>query len=299
MADENEDTLSEIMSNTAPTPETTTTSTEQQPEAPAPTEGAVRDEHGRFAPKAPPAEPEATEQPPVATTEPAQAGTVPQQALHEARQKLKEEQDARSALERRLAALEQAGRQPVIPPKPAEPVPLPMPWDDGYTDSITKPLTKQMEIQKLSVSRLIAESKFGDEVVKAADDALGEFAKINRQAAEQVANRMRDSRHPYAELVAWHKEEQNRQRIGGDPDAFVKSELDKMLSDPAKRAELLAQLTGVPASPDPAGSVQAPAPVTNVTRLPPSLSKLPGGNAAPVDGDDSLGAIIASGRRRG
>lgn len=301
MADEYEASLSDIMSNTAPAPEPTVetpTTTTEQTAAPA-TEGAVRDEHGRFASKAPtdPAAP--VQQPEVAPT-PEASGMVPQQALHETRQQLKEERERREAIERRLLAIETA-RQPAAPP--AAPVEPPKPldfWEDPdkwgeskFAEKLT-PVQEEIAQTRAFYSNRDAIREHGADVVKAAQTALGEAIQTGRMEDAKVAAHLKRSMDPVGEIVAWHKQVTNQQRIGSDPDAFVQSEIEKMLGDPAKKAELLARLTGssTPAPADPAASPSPAATVTNVTRLPPSLSRLPGGNAAPVDGDDSLESII-------
>lgn len=217
---------------------------------------------------------------------------VPQQALHEARQREKAERERADRFEQALLARSQ-------PPAPAAPTPEPpkVPdfWEapDQFVNHALTPLQQSMHAQKLDFSRMMAESKFGEDVVKAADTALGDLAKTDRATAEQVAAKMHASRHPYAELVTWHQQEKAKQRVGSDPDAFVQSEIDRIAADPAKRAELLARLTGVPAAVP--GADNRP---SNITRLPPSLARLPGGNAEPVAGDESLESILHAGRGR-
>ena len=286
MADES---LDEILSTpSAATPEATTETTTEQ--STTSTEGAVRDEHGRFAPKAPAAATATNETAATATTEPETGGTVPQQALHETRQQLKEQRERADRLEQALLAR----AQPATPAAPAEPPKAPDFWEDpnAFVNHALTPIQEQFRRQTEVMSRRFALKEHGQETVDSAYTAMGEALKSDPNV-RPIYQRIMASQDPYEDLVQWHKQETNKQRIGSDPDAFVQSELEKMLADPAKKAELLARLTGT-AAPAPAAQGSTP---TNITRLPPSLSRLPGGNATPAEGEQSLEAIIRAGRR--
>lgn len=221
---------------------------------------------------------------------------MPQEALHEARQREKEQRERADRLEQALLARS----QPAAPIAPTEKPKPPDFWEDPnkFVESALSPVQKQLQQQNERFSRMMAVQAHGKETVDAAYQALGNALRSDPTVRADY-QRIMSADHPYEDLVQWHKQVQNRTRIGSDPDAFVKSEIDKMLADPAKKAELLARLTGTPAAPaTPAAAAAEPASPANITRLPPSLSRLPGGNAAPVEGEDSLGAIIESGRRR-
>lgn len=281
-----EESLDEILSSATPSTETLKTeATTEQP--PATTEGAVRDEHGRFAPKAP-APPEAAPQTP-ATTETERSGYVPQEALHESRRKEQEQRERADRFEQALLAR----AQPATPVAPPEPVKPPDFWEgpDKYVEHALTPIQQQMQQQKEIFSQRLAIKEYGADAVNAARNALGE-ALGRDPSLRPLHQRIMASFDPYEDLVQWHKQVTNQQRIGSDPDAFVKAEIDKMISDPTKAAELLARLNGTAA---PAAQGSTP---SNITRLPPSLSRLPGGNATPVDPDESLESIIRSGRSR-
>lgn len=298
MADES---LDEILSaaTSVPTAPAAEATPEQQPDATT-EEGQPRGEHGHFATRQTP-EPVAAEAPAAtpatpAAPEPERSATVPQEALHEARQREKEQRERADRLEQALLARQQPAA-PVTPP--AEAVKPPDFWEDPnkFVESALTPVQKQLQQQNERFSRMMAVQAHGKDTVDAAYQALGNALRTDPTVRADY-QRIMSADHPYEDLVQWHKQVQNRARIGNDPDAFVKSELDKMLADPAKKAELLARLTGTPAPATSIAAAPEPASPTNITRLPPSLSKLPGGNAVPVEGEDSLGAIIEGGRRR-
>lgn len=282
--------LDEIMSEanlptTDPAPqiteETTTPATPAQP----------RDESGRFAAnqaQQPEPEPAMTEQ---ASQPEGKPGTVPQAALHAARESQRQERERADRLERELAelrgtvnaVLQQRQTPPAPPSAPEAP---PAPWDEGYSDWVKeqaiRPMRQEMQRQRMETSRMLADTQFGVDVVKAADDALGELARINPEAAKEVGTRVAASPFPYIELVQWHKRETAIKTVGGDPEAWFKQRLDAVLADPAQQAAILEKIRGSAAS-KPNG--QAP-----VTEVPPSLSRLPGGGTAAPGGlsDEAL-----------
>lgn len=281
-----EESLDEILSTPeAAKPEAKTETTTEQSTS---TDGAVRDEHGRFAPKAP-ATTVATTEPTAATTEPETGGTVPQQAIHEARQQLKEQRERADRLEAALLAR----AQPATPATPAEPPKAPDFWEDpnAFVGHALTPIQEQLRRQTESISQRFAIKEHGQELVDGAYQAMGEALKSDPNV-RPIYQRIMASQDPYEDLVQWHKQEQNKVRIGNDPDAFVQSEIDRIAADPAKKAELLARLTGTAAPAAPAQGAPS-----NITRLPPSLSRLPGGNAQPAEGEQSLESIIRAGRR--
>lgn len=288
MADES---LDEILSSATPAamPESAPadTTTEQQP-VPA-NDGTARDEHGRFAPKAPTATEATAQQPNAAEQE--QSGTVPQQALHEAREGLRAERARADRLEQAILALQKPAATPVEPPKPVELWDDPDKWADSRLETKLTPLQEQLARTTLFYSNKEAVREHGAEAVTAAKAAMNDAIKSGAMNDVQVTAHLKKSMDPVGDIVTWHKAQVNQQRIGSDPDAFVQSELEKMLADPAKAAQLLARLNGAPA---PVGKTPA-----SVTRIPQSLSRLPGGHAEPVVGDESIEDILKSGRRRG
>lgn len=267
MSDQSE--LDEILSD-APLSEEAS-ATETPPE---------RDEHGRFAAKAmtEPEKPEAETQPEAeAQPEPEaeQTGTVPQKALHEARQRERAERERADNLERHLQQLTgqvQALMQQRQPQTPQQQK-APDFWENPneFVRNQMTPVQQQLASQREAFSRMMAEEKYGPETVQQAYQALG-MAMQSSPSAQADYERIMQSQHPYGDLVAWHKRQQTLQRVGEDPDAWLEAELEKRLSDPGQQAKILERLRGAAS-----GNVNPSQPAT---QLPPSLNRIPGGNAA-------------------
>lgn len=283
MTDEGES-LSEIMSD-APAPavvaDTATSTTE------APASGQTRDEQGRFGPKG---EAATAQQEPAAAEE--QPGAmVPQQALHAARQENGDLKRRLDEMAGQISILTQQRPQPTPQVQAEQPKPKDF-WEDpdGFVKQALSPLEKQTQRQFERVSRLMAITSHGEEKVSAAFTALSNALTTNPATTIHEYRRITAADHPYDEMVKWHQRSQALSRVGDNPDAFVQSEIDKMLADPTKAGELLKRLqagaTGQPA-------VIAPNRSTN--QPPPSITRIPGGNAS-AESVPTLGEILKSGR---
>lgn len=261
-----EGTLPEVTIEPVTTPEPTT-------------EGPARDDAGRFAPKAGDTDHDAQ-----AAIE-GQQGKVPQQALHAAREQGRTERERADRLERELAEMRgQVSLLATQRQEPAKPTEQPKPkafWEspDDFLAERLAPVQQGIAQQKFEISRLLADEKFGEDVVKAADDALGELMKAKDPAVLVIQQRVMNSRHPYAELVKWHESHKAMSAIGNDPTAWQSQERERM------RAELLAEF-GIEA---PAATPPAVQPSTTkpLTKLPQSLSKLSGAGNGNGDADVS------------
>lgn len=284
--------LADLMTDTAPaTAEvvSTETTTEQTSQA--------RDEQGRFAPtQQTDQEAQAAVEGGAAATTEQPAGTVPQQALHEARQQQKAERERAERLERELAELR--GTVNALKPqdKPKE-EPKKAFWEDpdGFFNERATPIQQEVVKRHMMTSRMLAEDKFGPETVKAADDALGAAmqANPNDPSVIALAQKIKDSAHPFRDMIEWHKEHQARVEIGNDPAAYrakIEAEiLAKYNITPEAAAAIAAEVT-------PPANVATPSTTTNaqpLTKLPKSLTKLPGGGNAAADGDVSDESVFA------
>lgn len=261
----------------------------------------ARDEHGRFAPKA--NETTTTTETTTQVQPPAdgqQQGTVPHQALHAAREEGrghkdradKAEADA-AELRRQLAEL--TGKVDVLsrqqPARPAQAQEQPKPkefWEDpdSFLAQRLSPLEQSIQRQRESFSRMMAVSQHGSEKVSAAYKAMADALATSPQTAVHEYRRIMATDHPYDELVNWHSRSQTLARIGNDPDAWLKTQLQEMLKDPAKQAEILKQIQ----SSAPPATTVAPARSAPSTQVPPTLSRLPAGGLAD-DADESLEAL--------
>jgi hypothetical protein len=282
--------LDEIMSGDSGAAPVETPVQQEQPSQP-------RDETGRFAPKA--------EEQPAAIVEPiaeAQAGQeephpqggIPQARLKAEAEKRREAEADAAALRREIAELRgmvQATRQPA--PQPQQEQPPASIFDDpdaflkAQFESQITPVQKQILEMREFVSENMAVTQHGAETVEAAKQAIEQAARTPE--GQQVVQKLMQSRHPFGDLVAWHKQQQAIARVGNDPDAWLNAEIEKRLSDPTEQAKIMERIRSGAAS-----NTNRSQPLTS---LPPSLSRLPAGGNAPADDDMSDGAIFSHAMR--
>lgn len=265
----------------------------QQPEQV--TEGQIRDEHGRFAPRAETA-PEVPEPPEViepTTQAEAEPGKVPQQALHAAREKEREARNEVDQLRQQLAVLNgqmQMLSRSQAPQAPQEPTKADF-WEDpdGWGNSLLSPIQQQMQQQNERWSRRFAEQQHGAETVNSAYQALGQAMQAGDPAAVAEFQRLKQSDHPFGDIVAWHKRQTTMSTVGDDPNAWFEAEMERRMADPAFSAKYLERARTTAAT-----NTNRSAPVTS---LPPSLNRLPSGGNAPADVDMSDNGIFAQAMR--
>lgn len=212
---------------------------------------------------------------------------VPLHELRTERQK-RQELEARTAeLQKQLEAREawyqdlisKTIQQPKQAPQQVAPQPAPDPMLDpeGFARWQGDQFFRAQLNDRLNLSEEMARDKFGDQVV---DSAL--------QAAQKagVADKFLHTKHPYKELVNWHKQQTALARIGNDPDAYEKSLREKM------RAELLEELK--------AGRVTATGQPAQQPRYAGTLADATasGAQGAHLSDEAMLGSIFDSGRRR-
>lgn len=274
-----------------------TPATEQQQE-PAP---QPRDDSGRFASqqveKPAAIEAPAAEAQPAAGQPPSNGGNVPVGAVQDERQKRQAAQQRADDLEKQLAVMQgqvtllTQQRQPAPQPQ-QEQQPVSIFEDpDAFLKSQLSPVQQQMQETREMLMELQATQVHGAEAVTAAKEA----AKTLFNTPEGRALAMKPG-NIFDNLVKWHKQQQAYARVGNDPDAWLNSEIEKRLADPAFLATAMERArAGVVAQPQNGRS-------TPVTNLPPSLSRLPAGGNVPAAGagDQSDGALfssVTSGRR--
>lgn len=259
----------------APAPEVeTTTEAPQQPRGP----------DGKFAPKeagAPEADTDAAAQAAVESQQHEKpAGMVPHQALHEARQENAELRRRLDEMAGKVDLLSQQRQQQ--PEKKAEPPKArPQVWEnpDDWGNSIIEerlaPLQQSTAEMRLAVSQEIANIRFGEEVVTAAQNALKEAVQRGEIDPARLRADLERSALPIVDIVKWH---QNSPAV-----REAKLEADM-------RAKILAEY-GI--DPNAAKSV-APKPSSPEApriEIPPSLSRLPSGSVR--EGDETLDQILA------
>lgn len=202
------------------------------PEPAVPGDGTTsRDDKGRFAAKtdpvaAPTPAPQAAPTP--ENAEPQPNGFVPIKALDAERGKRKELEDRYDKDMRELR--EQIARM-AQPQQPAEPpVPAPTLWDapDEFIASQLTPVQQQMADMREFVSENMAVQAHGAETVEAAKKAAEQIARTPE--GQQMISRLLQSRHPYDDLVKWHKSQSFMNEIGSDPDAYKQRIIQEYLA---------------------------------------------------------------------
>jgi hypothetical protein len=255
------------------------------PEAPveAPTEAKpdrTRDEQGRFAPKAPEApEPVVQETAPQPTVE-----TPPQEAkpdAHVPSWRLAEEATRRREAEQQLAEmraemraiqqmqLAQQRQQQAPQQEPVDPFADPQ----GFAQSIQSGFEgrlKELQLQhSLQFARFAHKETF--------DRAYEEFVDYAHRTRDQATyHRVMQSSDPGEALVSWYKDQQLHKELGGsDLNSFLAKQREEWLKDPAVQAQVIEAFK----------ATQQQAQPSNITNLPPSLSKV--ASASPSHNENS------------
>lgn len=282
MADD-EESLDDILSPSSKTTTPEIESTEAQPVTPEP----VRDEHGRFAPKA--EEPTVVEEQPETPEQPeaeAEHG-VPVGAMVEQRRRAQQAEQRAEKLERELAELRgqvtvltQQRPQPAPAPQQQEPPKAIELWDDPnkWGENLLSPVQQQLAEMTFRTSRAEALADFGKDTVAAAEAAIKEAVASGQVDGQRLTAQLSKSRDPVGDVVRWHQ----------NSPAVQKATLRDQL-----RAELMAELgikPGEPAQPS------TPSTRTPLVKMPPSLSKIPAGHSAP-ERDESLDEVLSQPRR--
>ena len=260
-----------------------------------------RDETGKFAAK--PQEEEAQTIDPdnaaAAAVEGGERGKVPVAAVQAEREKARQARDEAETLRRELAeirgqvsVLTQQRQQAAPPVEKAKPKSF---WEnpDEFLSERLAPVQQTVQQQRFEMSRMLADEKYGADTVKAADDALGALIQANDPSVAAFQAQIANSRHPYADLVAWHEKRKAMADIGDDPKAYQERERERI------RAELMAEL-GIEAAPATPATPAAPStPTKPLTKLPQSLSKLAGagnGNGSVDTSDEGIFSHAMGGR---
>jgi hypothetical protein len=162
------------------------------------------------------------EQPPAPEpSKPAEAAMVPLAALQSEREKNR-------ALSERVAQIERMLQSPQTPAQPAK---LPDMFDqpEAYQAALLAQLEARESNLLAEMSERFARTQHGTEVVDAAFEAA--------QAAGAL-DQFKGKRDAWGELVQWHKQQKALSEIGSDPEAWRKSERDRL------RQEVMAELAG-------------------------------------------------------
>jgi len=162
---------------------------------------------------------------------------VPISALLDERDKRQAETAKRIDLEQQLQRYQQPQQPEQIPTDPS--------------GIIQYALAEQQRIafnERLNTSELMARQAHGEDIVSEAQQAFLSAVGQNPMLQQQLQGQI----HPYDFVVKWHKQHKLMSEIGQDPEAWRKSEAEKI------RAQVLAELQGQGVSPAP--SSQQPPP---------------------------------------
>lgn len=200
--------------------------------------------------------------------------------LKEAREAAREQREMNARLMAQFEAMRPQNREaPQAPQRPKEFFDYEDPFqaiEQKIVEQVS-PVVSQLREMQVYNARLTAQNTLGNEVVNEAEEAFNNAARTGQIDPVEHA-RINNSPNPFAAAVEWHKRQQVLRTVGNDLGAYEKSFRERLKSDPAFMAEVLAtaraQATGL-------------APVVNAkpqTSLP-SVSRM--GAAAPIGRADS------------
>lgn len=188
---------------------------------------------------------------------------------------LREERKARQRLEQTLTGYFEAQSRQAAP---QEPKPAPSIYDDeaATITHYANPLIEPIRQSQAFNNKLIAEARYGEDAVTAAEQSYNE-AQRSGQIDVDTQRRILSSPNPYAAALQWHRQQAVLQQTGGDLTAYEQ----KLMNDPefAKRFEAHRRKAGA-------------APEKPLIQLPQtSRASPPGQTAAPLSSTDFLAAL--------
>lgn len=182
---------------------------------------------------------------------------------------------------RQINDLGQRVAQPQARQEPAEPKAAPNLFEDpeGFVNHLQQGFKTELSQRdqalnelRLSQSLGLAHARHGADFVEA-DKAVAALAPQTNPDHAGVIRRIMGSRDPGEAMVQWFREQRTLREIGNDPAAYQKRIRDEIANDPKFREELLASLREEARN---ANNGRG----NTVTRMPRSLSSVPGGREA-------------------
>jgi hypothetical protein len=262
---------------------------QDQTEAPPPGERR-RDASGRFAPATPEIPPGVTGQPgaPAPAPSPDGAETVPSW-------RLREEREAREAYASRLAErdnqLSQAlnylrllQQQQQAAPAPQAPDPILDPagysqFNQSALQTVEQRFANQLRTIQLENNLQLTRMQVGEEIFDDAYAAFMDAGGTDQGFARSIVN----SSNPGAAMVNWYRQATTLQRIGNDPEAYLRSHEEALLNDTSFLQRAVERARAIAANPAVRGQAPgraASSTPSNVVVLPPSLQNIRGGTTA-------------------
>jgi hypothetical protein len=183
---------------------------------------------------------------------------VPISALLDERDKRQAETAKRVELEAQLQRYQQPQQPEQIPTDPS--------------GIIQYALAEQQRIafnERLNTSELMARQAHGEDIVSEAQQAFLAAVGQNPMLQQQLQGQI----HPYDFVVKWHRQHKLMSEIGQDPEAWRKSEAEKI------RAQVLAELQGQGVQPAPSSQQPPPSVVGRPAAARAGTVPVGGGNA--------------------
>lgn len=264
--------------------------TENVPETPveAPQQEAkaerARDEKGRYvaAVSDEPQEVASVEAPQPEAEKPAEDGArVPSWRLAEEAERRRGAEQALAELRNEIAQMRWQMQQQSQPQQAPQEAPDIFADPQGFVNTLQTSFDQRLKALQLENSLRFAHFTHGEKFNEAYQDFMNYVSQTRDQAAYQ---RVMASSDPGDALVQWYKDKQLQQELGGsDLKTFLEKQREEWLKDPTVQAKVIEAFKATQQQTQP----------SNLTNLPPSLSKTAAARSAHDEGGSS-GADIYS-----
>lgn len=158
---------------------------------------------------------------------------VPTGRLREESEARRRAEQERDVLRARLEAMQrQAPPQPQAQPQKVDIFDNPSGFVRQEIDPLIKAFQDELRQTREDISLDNAVNRHGEEAVAAARNALVQGVQIGDPNVKAVLDRAMASHDPYGVITKWHRERETIGKVGGDLDAYVKAQVEKLLDDP-------------------------------------------------------------------
>jgi hypothetical protein len=240
-------------------------------------EGRVRDEKGRFVSATPEPE-EATPEPQPVDEKPApkdeDGARVPSWRLAEEAERRRSAEQALNELRNEIRQLQMQRQVPQAPEQPQE-VPDIFADPNGFVQNLQSSFDQRLKALQLENSLRFAHYAHGDKFTDAYQEFMNHVQTTRDQATYQ---RVMASTDPGEAMVKWWGEQQLQKELGGsDLKTFLEKQREEWLKDPNVQKQVIEAFKATQSTSQP----------SNLTNLPPSLSKAAAARSAHDDGGSS------------
>ena len=221
---------------------------------------------------------------------------VPRWRMREIAEERRQERARADALQTELVRLQtqiaQQRGQPQQPQAPQQDID-PLLDPAGFANRLRADFQREIAMNRLNSNLEIEHLRHGETFERAYDALIQEGQRGNGA----LIDRLTRTGNPGESMVRWYKERELLGATGGDLNKFRETMRQELLKDPeflqAAIEVVRAQATGEQPRQSSNQGNRSGRP-NNITRLPPSLSRAPGGspNTDPIDTDDSERAVF-------